>query len=96
MKERTSLRPTELAELAIEWWCPDRYVEIYGELTSRFVRIMDAYDSGDLSTWYNLLNGAAVSVLGYDLDDEDQEEALLGYLEDLCRGYFDPSQAEVG
>jgi hypothetical protein len=89
MKERTSLRPTELAELAIEWWCPDRFVEIYGDLVSRFARMMDAYDAGDLSTWYNLLNGTAVWVLGYDLDDEDQEEALLGYLEDLCHGYLD-------
>jgi hypothetical protein len=87
--ERTSLRPTELAELAIQWWCPDRFVEIYGDLVSRFALIMDAYDARDFGTWYNLLNGAAVWVLGYDLDDEDQEDALLGYLEDLCHGYFD-------
>jgi hypothetical protein len=87
MKERTSLRPTELAELAIEWWCPDRFVEIYGDLVSRFARMMDAYDAGDLSTWYNLLNGTAVACLGYDTVRE--EDALLGYLEDLCHGYLD-------
>ncbi len=85
--ERTSLRPTELAELAIQWWCPDRFVETYGELTSRFVKIMDAYDARDFGTWFNLLNGAAIGCLGYDTVRE--EDALLGYLEDLCRGYLD-------
>jgi hypothetical protein len=89
MKERTSLRPTELAELAIEWWCPDRFVETYGELVSAFASMLEAYDANDYGTWYNLLNRAAVSILGYDLDDEDQEEALLGHLEDLCHGYLD-------
>jgi len=87
MQERTSLRPTELAELAIEWWCPDRYVEIYGDLVSRFASILDAYDARDFGIWYNLLNGAAVSVLGYDTEEE--EDALLAYLDDLCRGYHD-------
>jgi hypothetical protein len=89
MKERTSLRPTELAELAIEWWCPDSFVEIYGDLVSAFASLLEAYDANDFSTWYNLLNRTAVGILGYDLDDEYQEEALLTYLEDLCRGYHD-------
>jgi hypothetical protein len=87
MEERTELRPTELAELAIEWWCPGRHVEIYGDLVSRFASILDAYDAQDFSTYYNLLNSVAINVLGYDTVAE--EEALLGHLEDLCRGYFD-------
>jgi hypothetical protein len=87
MTERTSLRPTELAELAIDWWCPDRFADIYGELTTHFVNMMEAYDARDFSTWYQLLNRAAIGCLGYT--GVREEDALLGYLEDLCRGYFD-------
>jgi len=87
MKERTSLRPTELAELAIDWWCPDRFADIYGELTTHFVNMMEAYDASDFSTWYQLLQRAAIGCLGYE--GVREEDALLGYLEDLCHGYLD-------
>jgi hypothetical protein len=86
MEDRTELRPTELSELAIDWWCPNRFAEVYGEMVSCFVQILEAYDKKDFGTWHLLMNGAAC-VLGYD--DEWQEEAILDYLENLCRGYFD-------
>jgi hypothetical protein len=49
--------------------------------------MMEAYDASDYSTWYQLLQRAAIGCLGYE--GVREEDALLGYLEDLCRGYFD-------
>jgi hypothetical protein len=49
--------------------------------------MMEAYDAGDVSTWYQLLQRAAIGCLGYE--GVREEDALLGYLEDLCHGYLD-------
>ena len=44
-----------------------------------------AFDKKDFGRYHYLLNSVAVGELGYDTVTEEEE--LLGYLDDLVRGY---------
>ena len=76
-----------LGQQAVAWWCPpDRDTTGLAEIVgAQLAKAQDALAQKDWSSYHYLLNHVAISELGYD--DEDQEEELLGYLDDLCRGY---------
>ena len=86
-QELSTLSPLELAEKALEWWCPDRDGNDPQAVASGLAAALEAATQGDFSQYHTELNHLAASELGYDTEDE--EEALLGYLDDLCQGYHD-------
>jgi hypothetical protein len=83
----TTLSADRLAAKALDWWCPDRAGENQAKLTELLSKALSAARERDWSSYWTELNGAAVGVLGYDTVDE--EEAVLGRLDDLCRGHLD-------
>jgi len=84
----TTVTTTTLGQQAVDWWCPpDRDTIGLAEIVdAQLVKAQVAMAQKDWSSYHCLLNQVAISELGYDT--EDQEEELLGYLDDLCRGYL--------
>ena len=84
----TTVTTTTLGQQAVDWWCPpDRDTTGLAEIVdAQLAKAKAAMAQKDWSDYHCLLNRVAISELGYD--DEDQEEELLGYLDDLCRGYL--------
>ena len=82
-----TLTITTLGQQAVEWWCPaDRDTTGLAEIVDgRLAMAQAAMAQKDWGTYHAILNQVAISELGYDT--EAQEEELLGYLDDLCRGY---------
>jgi hypothetical protein len=82
-----TLTSTTLGQQAVAWWCPpDRDTTGLAEVVdAQLAKALDALAKKDWSAYHYLLNYVAIGELGYD--DEDQEDELLGYLDDLCRGY---------
>jgi hypothetical protein len=76
-----------LARKAVEWWCPDDRItsELINEVGAELYKAQAALEEKDWSTFHATLNRVAISSLGHD--DENQEEELLAYLDDLVRGY---------
>ena len=87
-KELSTLPATRLAAKALKWWVPDRGLGAQAKLAAKLAHARNAAREGDWGTYWTTLNHTASGpCLG--VDDEWQEEALLGYLDDLCRGYHD-------
>jgi hypothetical protein len=83
----SQLPATHLASKAVRWWCPERASGVRS-LASRLSHARAAARDGDWGEYWVTLNKAACSSsLGYDT--EAQEEELLAFLDDLCRGYRD-------
>ena len=84
----TTVTTTTLGQQAVEWWCPpNRDTTGLAEIVDGWLAMAQAaMAQKDWGTYHRLLNQVAISELGYD--DEAQEEELLGYLDDLCRGYL--------
>ena len=82
-----TLTSTTLGQQAVAWWCPaDRDTTGLAEVVdAQLAQAQAAMAQKDWGSYHCLLNQVAISELGYD--DETQEEELLGYLDDLCRGY---------
>ena len=76
-----------LGQKAVEWWCPTGRdtTGLADVVTAKLAQAQGALAQDDFATYHYLLNHVAITELGYD--DEAQEEELLGYLDDLCRGY---------
>jgi hypothetical protein len=90
VKEKTALSANTLALAALDWWCPDRtrtFTDDVTELTAYFTDALAALDIKDWSTYNVVIQRAAAGTLGYDTVREEDE--LLAYLDDLCRGYHD-------
>jgi hypothetical protein len=88
MKNETALNPATLATKAVEWWCPDRTAtrdEDLIELTAAFEVALAALEAKDWGEYHTTLNHTAAGTLGYDTVAEEEE--LLAFLDDLCRGY---------
>ena len=83
----TTLSADRLAAKVLDWWCPDRAGENQAKLTELLDNALLAARERDWSAYWTRLNGAAAGVLGYDTVEE--EEVILGRLDDLCRGYLD-------
>ena len=77
----------ELGRKAVEWWCPDSRItpELIEEVGAELYKAQAAMAEKDWGTFHATLNRVAISNLGYD--GEEQEEELLAYLDDLVRGY---------
>ena len=75
-----------LGQKAVAWWCPTRETETLVEVVSSLLsKAKVAFDKKDFGRYHYLLNSVAVGELGYDTVTEEEE--LLGFLDDLVRGY---------
>jgi hypothetical protein len=84
----TTVTTTTLGQQAVDWWCPpDRDTTGLAEIVdAQLAKAKVAMAQKDWSDYHCLLNRVAASELGFD--DAREEEQLLGYLDDLCRGYL--------
>lgn len=77
----------DLGRKAVEWWCPDSRItsELIEEVGAELSKAKAAMEEKDWGLFHTTLNRVAISSLGYDTEEEEEE--LLAYLDDLVRGY---------
>ena len=85
---KNELLSSTLGQQAVAWWCPaDRDTTDLAEIVdTQLTKAQAAMAQKDWSNYHCSLNHVAASELGFD--NAREEEQLLGYLDDLCRGYL--------
>ena len=85
--ELTTRTPLELATEVLDRCRPGRPCNDPEALGALLAEALEAAARRDWSTYHTRLNQAVCSELGFD--DPEEEEALLDYLDALCRGELD-------